>query len=186
MAINVKSKFNSNYPNVRGYKLESLVKQIYENLGYPLVKSNVFLYKRGMKSQIDLVYLKIEKGFPKKVFVEMKYKGKKRNGNYKKVTLDEIAKFKGVLDLVNHNSRYSEMITNSDFNRRARFYARMYGINLINGEELYKLYLESEYRPKTLIAVTYDIITLFNKLRGKQSYLSLTSERRAFIDNILS
>ncbi len=146
-----------NTPLMNGYGLEDLVELIYKKLGY-VVKRNVIVVGRRkgriVRSQIDLVYYDLENttmGIPRKVVVEVKY----RKQPYK-IKLSEIAKFRAVLELLNHNPKYSEFITNSEFSDRAIAYARMEGIKLIDGKKLYQLYKIAQTK-NTLIGKVYEV-----------------------------
>ncbi len=125
--------------NLNGYKLEVFVENLYKQLGYVSVKRNITIRKSGMKYQIDIMYKRMDNLIPKTVFVEVKYK---KQGS--KVGLEEVAKFYSVLELLNHEPRYSEFVTNSYFTMRAEKYCARKGIKMINGPKLWELTMKVE------------------------------------------
>ena len=148
--------------NINGYKLEKFVEQLYKEMGYLNVKRNNIIRKGNETYQIDLSYIRIENNLPKKIMVEIKYKD-----NGRKIELQEVSKFYSVLELIGHNSKNSEFITNSYFTERASLYAKRKGIKMIDGAHLKELSI-SLVGKKTIqktIAYYYRIKSFFKNVK---------------------
>ena len=77
--------------------------------------------------EIDLLY---KDGNFQDRFVEVKFR------EHSSVSLEEVAKFKGVLDLLHIESSRGEMVTNSSYTGRAKAFARLHHIVLYDGDDL--------------------------------------------------
>ncbi|MFH1915920.1 MAG: restriction endonuclease [Nanoarchaeota archaeon] len=77
--------------------------------------------------EIDLMY---KDGNFQDRFVEVKYR------EHSFVSLEEVAKFKGVLDLLHIDSSRGEMVTNSGYLARAKAFAKLHHILLYDGDDL--------------------------------------------------
>lgn len=108
---------------IKGDALEKRVERLYNKLGKWNVKRNLILWdKYGNKSQIDVTY-----GYFFKKYIECK--------NYSSghlVPLDDVAKFKSVLELNNIPVSSGIFITTSTYVPRAR----TIGIKTIDGKQL--------------------------------------------------
>ena len=117
----------------KGIAFEKWIAQIYENNGKKNVKHNV-LYtinkQYNIKAQIDVQY-----GRKKPYLIECKYRQQEN-----KVQFSDMAIFAAKLELLNTPYKKGIMITNTDFEPRAKWYGHHIQIQLINGEEILKLY----------------------------------------------
>tara|TARA_Y100000310_G_C20662985_1_gene805824 strand:+ start:1126 stop:1650 length:525 start_codon:yes stop_codon:yes gene_type:complete len=118
---------------MQGESLEIFVEHLYKNLGKRRVKRNI-TYSRGKpKDQVDVQY-----GLFLKTFIECK--------DYaKKVPYSDFMKFVGTCRKMNARGI---MVTTSDFTPRCYEDAYEYGIELINGDRLKRLYRRSGHKPK--------------------------------------
>ncbi|MGB9748691.1 MAG: restriction endonuclease [Candidatus Woesearchaeota archaeon] len=158
--------------NINGYKLEKFVEELYKELGYLDVKRNNIIKKGSEWYQIDLSYLKLENNLMKRMLVEIKYKDDER-----KVELEEVSKFCSVLELIGHDARNSEFVTNSYFSERAKLYAERKGIRMIDGACLNELAMkagENNWVEKA-IAGYYRIKSFLSNLKQGKIFNALNS-----------
>ena len=117
----------------KGDKLEIFVENLFRDLGKKRVRRNKTYNKRGFRAQIDLVY-----GLCRPTFVECKHYSSH-------VSYKEFMKFVGVCNRLKPKRRI--MVTSSDFDGRCYHDADKYGIELINGHKLHKMYKKSRFLP---------------------------------------
>jgi hypothetical protein len=111
-------------PQGRGLALEKRVAKLLRQSRKSNVKSNVLMRdKHGNLSEIDVCYGR----WPFKHYIECKAYRKDRP-----VPLEDVAKFKQVLELNNINTNRGIVVTTSTFSPRCKHI----GVRLINGEEL--------------------------------------------------
>ncbi len=119
-----------------GIPFEKVVAETYKALGKRRVKHNVLLFhktKDGLvKNQFDVVF-----GLLRKYYVECKYK---TDGV---VTFNEVAVFAGKLELAGVPYKRGIVVTNTDYDLRAREYARKIGLSLVNGADFESLRLKA-------------------------------------------
>ncbi|MBN1274740.1 restriction endonuclease [Candidatus Woesearchaeota archaeon] len=128
-----------------GTAFEKWTADLYDELGKLNVKRDVKLNKHtrhgDARSQIDVTY-----GLRDKRYVECKY----HDGN-DNVTLEEVAKFAGVLRINGIDYDQGIMITNKDYLARAKEYARKMGVKLIDREQLVKLDWKRTHQLRALV-----------------------------------
>ncbi|MBD3209278.1 restriction endonuclease [Candidatus Woesearchaeota archaeon] len=119
--------------------------RLYDQLGKLNVQHNITKQKRTRKgkarSQFDIVY-----GIIAKKYVECKY-----HGNGANVTFDDVSTFAAKLQLNNLSPRQGVMVTNTDYETRAKVYAHNTGIRLIDRQELIKLDWKRKHQLATLV-----------------------------------
>ncbi|MBT4175138.1 restriction endonuclease [archaeon] len=113
--------------------LEIFVEHLYKNLGKKRVKRDVTISRGGVRDQIDVQY-----GLFLKTYVECK-------DHKKNVPYAEFMRFVGTC---NRLGKRGVMVATTDFTPRCYKDASTYGIKLINGKELMKLYRKSGHKPK--------------------------------------
>jgi len=132
----------------KGLVLERRVMKLLKKEGNYNVETNVFLKDRhGNRSEIDVTYHVYPSWWPfnnNKRYVECK------SYSSHSVPLEDVSKFKSVLELNNINEKYGVFITTSTFSPRCKSAAGK--IKLINGDELkiWERKLHSKYSYKNL------------------------------------
>ena len=153
-------------PQHKGHGLEQNVAEIYRDMGYWNVKTNVF-YKKHIGKKIitrefDIVYY----AFFEKRYTECKYHTKSN------VTLAEAEEFARKLELFHINPQHAEMITNQNYTHPARVFAEKNNITLITGEALINL---EQHRKKSasLFVMAYRGVEAYQKngILGAINYL---------------
>ncbi len=104
-----------------GESFERHVAQLYSDILCKKVYHDVFHKSDGHISQIDIEYDTI---FGRR-YVECKYRS-----NGRMVSLEEIAKFAAVLEIIGERTSKGEFVTNTDYTGRAKSYAARKGIRL--------------------------------------------------------
>ncbi len=117
-----------------GHSLEKVVSEIYSNLGYNNVRTNIILKRKIRKniirSEFDVIY-----GWPITKYIECKYKSKG-----KKVSAKSTAYFSEKLKLHRIKTYRGTIITNQYLTEKARQICRRNHIKYIEREKLQKLY----------------------------------------------
>jgi len=128
------NRSSSELNNKLGHSLEKVVSNIYINLGYANVRTNIILKrkirKKTIRSEFDVLY-----GWPITQYIECKYKFQ---GN--KVSAKSVAFFSEKLRLHKIKTNKGTIITNQYLTEKARQICRMNHIKCIEREELQKLY----------------------------------------------
>lgn len=119
---------------MRGIQFEKWVTQLYDELGKINVEHNITIkhqYKKNKaRSQFDITY-----GIITKKYIECKYHHEKTP----LVNYQEVSAFAGKLFMIGENYRKGIIITNREFEERAKLYAEKIGLTLINREKLIEL-----------------------------------------------
>ncbi len=115
----------------KGLYFERWMVNLYKDTGKRKVQHNILLKdtKRKVRAQIDITY-----GLFKK-YVECKYRQK---GDY--VRFDEITCFAGKLELFGIRSSRGIFVTNTNYEQRAKVYAKQKGIVLLYEKDLLHLH----------------------------------------------
>ncbi len=116
-----------------GRKFEIWTYNLLNDLGYNNLRHNVVLKRKKPVTGNTIYQIDITAGIVRKTYFECKYK---TNSN---VSLEEMAKFAGVLELLNISSSRGIMVTNQDYVERAKQYANAHKIKLWNKSYLEKL-----------------------------------------------
>ncbi|MBN1376788.1 restriction endonuclease [Candidatus Woesearchaeota archaeon] len=116
-----------------GKKFEIWIYNLLNDLGYNNLKHNLILESKKRFSENTRYQIDIRAGLLRKTYFECKYK---TNEN---VSLKEVAKFAGVLELLNIKHSRGIMVTNQDYVERAKQYAHNHKIKLWNKNCLEKL-----------------------------------------------
>ena len=153
--------------NIMGLKFEFYVYNLYKNLKKRNVRHNKVIRVNRRKNnnirvQIDVMY----SSWFKDHYVECKYR--KENT---KVTLNEVAKFDAVLDLLKVPAKRGEIITNNYFNDRAKEYASSKGIKLYNLDNLIKMEKSRKNIIKRIINPKIDIECLIRNTKIRKNML---------------
>ncbi len=119
----------------KGLAFEKWVAELYDELGMLWVKHNVIIKhkKNGIvaKSQFDITY----RDPIRKYYVECKY-----HETGAVVSFQDVATFAAKLSLVNTKEKFGVMVTNTDYDKRTRLYARKTGLRLIDGKRLFEMH----------------------------------------------
>ena len=150
--------------NIMGLKFEFYVYNLYKNLKKRNVRHNKIISINRRKNsnirvQIDVVY----SSWFKDHYVKCKYR--KENT---KVTLNEVAKFYAVLDLLKVPAKRGEIITNNYFNDRAKEYASSKGIRLYDLDKLVKMERSKHNIIKRIINPKINIEHLIRKTKIRE------------------
>ena len=143
-------------PQHKGHGLEQNVAEIYRDMGYWNVRTNVF-YKKYMGKRIimrefDIVY----HAFFEKRYTECKYH------TTSNVSLAEAEEFARKLDLFHIDPKHAEMITNQNYTNPARVFTTDKGIKIITGKELAELEARRK-KSASLFVMTYRGVAAYQK-----------------------
>lgn len=108
----------------RGNKLEDIVEILLKEKHFKVKRNQIVKYD-STYSEIDFIY-----GIIRKKYVECK-EYKRKN-----VPLKDITKFYGVLSIMGIKSKRGEFYTNSDYTKRAKYFAREHKLRIYNGNDL--------------------------------------------------
>lgn len=125
-----------------GLDFEYRVLQLYDGIAYRNVSHDVIHKHEGHVSQIDIEY---ETLLGKKRYVECKH----RSGG-KPVSLEEIAKFGAVLELIGAKTSQGEFFTDTGYTARARRYAESKRIKIYDCEYIEHLEAKLNTIPRKL------------------------------------
>ena len=151
--------------NIMGLKFEFYVYNLYKNFKKRNVRHNKIIKVNKRKNnnirvQIDVMY----SSWFKDHYVECKYR--KENT---KVTLNEVAKFYAVLDLLRVPAKMGEIVTNNYFNDRAKEYASSKGIRLYNLDNLVNMERSKYNIIKRIITPKIDIEHLIRNTKIREN-----------------
>lgn len=120
--------------SARGIQFEKWITKLYDELGKINVQHNITIkhhYKKNKaRSQFDVTY-----GLIHKTYIECKYRHETQN----KVNYEEVSAFAGKLFMIGENYRKGIIITNREFEERAKLYANKIGLETIERKELIEL-----------------------------------------------
>ncbi|MBU1204344.1 MAG: restriction endonuclease [Nanoarchaeota archaeon] len=151
--------------NIIGLKFEFYVYNLYKNLKKRNVRHNKIISinrrkNNNIRVQIDVVYSSWFKDY----YVECKYR--KENT---KITLNEVAKFYAVLELLKVPAKRGEIVTNNYFNDRAKEYASSKGIKLHDLDNLVKMERSRQNIIRRIINPKIDIEQLIRKTKIRKN-----------------
>jgi hypothetical protein len=135
---------------IKGIRFEIWLELLLKRLGYPNVERNVEYHKaRYVCRQVDVTYTILDR-IPKWAILEAKYCSNCNvHYNLRKGTIEKAAQTIPVIDnLVDEvyerwkfiSADVSFLVTNKRFEHRVRFEAEKYGIIVVEGDYLTKLY----------------------------------------------
>ncbi len=150
------TKYMDKKPQHKGHGLEQNIAEIYRDMGYWNVKTNVFYKKhvgrRIITREFDVVY----NIFFEKRYAECKYHTKSN------VSLAEAEEFARKLELFHINARHAEMITNQDYTIPAQLFTTEKGIKIITGKTLAELEAHRK-KSASLLIMTYRGVAAYQK-----------------------